>query len=273
MTSPWWAGLAPVEAAGPLGAEAHRMLWRAGELVLADHPDPQAEEALAALGAERCPCLDVLSAWQAQHQRPAILGVGARRFSEQLEAPLRTAAELQAEVRRWRTHLAELRVEARARRDAAVLQRLGALADGPERVAARRLGFLLLLALPAEMQRRLQASAAAALAARGWSARLAVATAARARPLAAGIGFRGSLADVDLVDTLAGTAVGPSELRLPLFWLADVWGRGMGIVDDAVVLGVTSVIADGAYEVVAAGIGKSQVAVRVVQWEDGWRTT
>jgi hypothetical protein len=189
----WWEGLDPLEVEGPAG---HPLVWREGVLVLTAHPDPEAEEALAALGGERCPCLDVLAAWEAQHERPSILTVGPRRPDEQLMAPARATVELQDDVNRWRSHLAELMAEARGRKDTAALARLAEVGRGPEQAAARRLGFLYLLALPAAMQVRLVGSVAAALAAAGREDELEVPTAARG-------------------------GAGPD-------WLATVWARGKG---------------------------------------------
>jgi hypothetical protein len=172
----WWEGLDPLEVDGPAG---HALAWREGVLVLPAHPDPEAEEALAALGGERCPCLDLLAAWSAQHERPSILTVGPRRLDEELVAPARVTAELRDDVNRWRSHLAELLAEARVRKDTAALARLAEVARGPERAAARRLGFLYVLALPVAVQVRLIGSVADALASTGREDELEVPTAAR----------------------------------------------------------------------------------------------
>lgn len=64
-SEPWYRGVPPVEVELQVTAEArHRIAWRNGRLVLLDHPDPAAEQALVALGGESCPCFEVLTAWR-----------------------------------------------------------------------------------------------------------------------------------------------------------------------------------------------------------------
>lgn len=41
----------------------HRLRWRAGELITLDHPNAERERALAALGADPHPCLQLIDAW------------------------------------------------------------------------------------------------------------------------------------------------------------------------------------------------------------------
>jgi hypothetical protein len=61
----WYDGVPPVVAELAVDdLRVHRILWRRGRLALLDHPDRTGELALAALGAERCACFDVLDAWR-----------------------------------------------------------------------------------------------------------------------------------------------------------------------------------------------------------------
>jgi hypothetical protein len=273
----WWRGLEPLDALAPGAGSEHRVEWRDGEFSLAEHGDPDAERALGALGGERCGCLDLYDAWQAQHVDGAILVVGARDPDEQLEVPTRATRHVLAEVTRWRGHLAALQQEARSRADQAALSRLQALAAPTERVATRRIGFLHLLALPPAMQHRLQASVAAALAHGGAASQLTltVATSARAGPLLRSLGWAGTLFDIELTATdLAEAMVGESVAVLPGAWVSEVWGRGLGVVGDYFVLGVNAMAPGGAgFEVIATQPGKAPVTLVVEQWENAWRTT
>lgn len=63
--TPWWQGIEPVTVTARCGGGEHRVTWRRGRLVLDDHPNLEAERALAAFGAKSL-CLDVLQAWGAR---------------------------------------------------------------------------------------------------------------------------------------------------------------------------------------------------------------
>jgi hypothetical protein len=58
-----WIGFAPAQATVICGGETHRLRWEAGALSALDHHDAQAERTLAALGGQRCACVDSLDAW------------------------------------------------------------------------------------------------------------------------------------------------------------------------------------------------------------------
>jgi hypothetical protein len=70
---PWHAAIGPATAILDWGDGKHRISWRRGKLVLDDHPDLGAEQAYVALGGDRCPCLDVLEAWDEWRQDPRVL--------------------------------------------------------------------------------------------------------------------------------------------------------------------------------------------------------
>lgn len=260
----WFEGVASVEVAGPDEApDDHRLVWAAGELSLSAHPDPEAEQALGALGGERCACLDVLAAWDATHADGAVLTVGARGPDDVVRPPVEAVLELRADLRRWRATSGSLVEEARLSRDTNAIDRLVSVAGPAERVAARRLGFLLLLGLDPALLWRLQASVAAGFVGRPErSAQLTAATAARALPVLAALGWwTGSLRDVGLGPS---ASVSSSAVVLPPTWVASVWGRGLaGASSGELVVDVTSVTPAGEFGVVVAAPGKAQMA-RVV---------
>ncbi len=83
----WWAGLAPAEARLTCGGDQHRLAWREGELRAPDHADADAERTLAALGGERCACVEMLDAWHAHSSDLRVLVLGSRGPSDPLAAP------------------------------------------------------------------------------------------------------------------------------------------------------------------------------------------
>jgi hypothetical protein len=102
----WQMGVSPAAALVQCGGETHRVRWGRGKLVLEDH-DLSAERALVALGAERCPCLELLGSWQEAFggDRRLVLsgGVPKRRptgLPQGLDRPA-TVARLVQQTRRW----------------------------------------------------------------------------------------------------------------------------------------------------------------------------
>jgi hypothetical protein len=260
----WWAGLPAVEVDGPEGADGHRLRWEDGVLSLVAHPDPEADRTLGALGGERCPCLDVADAWEAAHDDGAVLTVASRGADDPVVAAGAVVASLQADLRRWRSTSGSLVEEARLSQDTHAIDRLVAVAGPAEKVAARRLGFLLLVGLDARLLHRLQASVAAALATRpDRAAPLAAATAARALPRLRDLGWAGGLADV-AVTADGGPELAPDRALLPPTWVAEVWGRDLAAaVDGHLVVEVTAVTDEGLDVVALAPAGKARMAVRV----------
>jgi hypothetical protein len=78
MSSDWWAGLAPVELPIRCGHGQHRLSWSGGGLVALDHPDGDRERALAALGADPFPCLDILDSWDRHADDLDVLALASR---------------------------------------------------------------------------------------------------------------------------------------------------------------------------------------------------
>jgi len=260
----WFEGLPELVTAGPDEAPDHLLAWRDGDLALVAHPDPEAEEALGALGGERCACLDVLEAWRGAATTGAILTVAARHAHDAVRPPTATIAELRADLRRWRATSGSLVEEARLSRDTHAIDRLVAVAGPAERRAGRRLAFLLLLSLDGRLLRRLQGHVADVLAGEASRrAQLTAATAARALPVLTALGWSGTIRDVRIGDE---PAIGSREAVLRPTWLSQVWGRGLEAkVPGAIVVDVTDVTTDGGVAVVSAAPGKSGVASRVAR--------
>lgn len=59
----WAATAADVELTVPCGPGRHRLVWRQGQVLVADHPDLAAERALVALGGPEPACLGRLRLW------------------------------------------------------------------------------------------------------------------------------------------------------------------------------------------------------------------
>jgi hypothetical protein len=76
--NPWWLGLDPAQTTIACGEHAHRLRWEQGALRAIDHDDPEAERALAALGGQRCPCVEVLDAWSRHDGDARVLVLASR---------------------------------------------------------------------------------------------------------------------------------------------------------------------------------------------------
>src|SRR3954468_20005086 len=107
----WSDGFADLETAGPPGAEAHRLRWSDGRLHLTAHPDPDADRAMHALGADVCPCLPLLDAWEAAHADGGFLVSPTRAPGGPLPPPTDAIRLLAADLARWNGAIADLRHE------------------------------------------------------------------------------------------------------------------------------------------------------------------
>jgi hypothetical protein len=74
----WWLGLAPAQATVSCGGHEHRLRWEDGELGALDHGDVESERTLAALGGERCTCVDLLEAWERHRDDLRVLVLASR---------------------------------------------------------------------------------------------------------------------------------------------------------------------------------------------------
>jgi hypothetical protein len=216
----WWRGLREVEDR----VEGHTIRWADGELHLLAHPDPEAEAALAALGGERCACLDVHAAWQGQCDDPAILTIGRRRASERVVLDAAAAVRLDRGAKRWRNQWSAVIADLRAAGDTRTVARLASVFGPSERALAVRIGFLRLLALDPRLGDRLQATVFATGDPDRHPARWRAALQGRAAPAVAAAG-------------LPPEAAGD----LPLSWLGEVWARGASVVGGRLVTAVGAV--------------------------------
>jgi hypothetical protein len=235
---PWWLGLEPADAEIQCEGARHRLRWAGGALHADDHLDIEAERALAALGGDAPPCLDLIRLWQQYAADPQLLTL-ARRPGE---PPIGLADPITP-------YSAAL---ATAKWPAAMRQQL-------EDRFRRRIDLERLLALPGPMVDRLTLSAFAD-AADEWDddafraehgLRAGAALHARAAPALRRFGGRlaRGIAGVTVAPALPGA--GPAVVarldsgtaltihaELPISWLVDVWGRGISEPAGRLVLGV-----------------------------------
>lgn len=68
-TPRWYDPLPEATATVDCGGETHRVTWRRGKIVLEGH-DLTAERAMMAFGGEMCPCMRVLEVWIEQFRMP-----------------------------------------------------------------------------------------------------------------------------------------------------------------------------------------------------------
>lgn len=259
MSGPlWWEGHEPVSAALTVGTHGrtHVLRWAAGKLTLDDHGDPDAELALAALGSERCPCLDVLDAWNAQKDHPEVLTIGRRSLADDVRADRRALGRVEAEAARWRAQWAAAASDLRTGGDLTGSVRLRDLAERAERRLRVRLGFVRLLALDVALVDRLLLTVLAGAEQR-WvddvafrtqhRARLHAALIARALPALEQAGLApADRMTIELLDPGDGAVVERGErVALPLSWLTNVWGRGVAVDGGRFVTRVNAVLEGG----------------------------
>ena len=94
--NPWWLGLHPAHASVTCGGDTHRLRWEAGALQAIDHGDPEAERTLAALGGERCTCVDLLDAWARHDGDPRVLVLASRGPADPVAPQANWTAQLTA---------------------------------------------------------------------------------------------------------------------------------------------------------------------------------
>lgn len=211
----WYQSLPPAETSLPCGKGTHAIRWEEGRLILPDHPDPEAELVLAALGGDKPACLTMAETWEAHGDDLAVLAAGPRSDADRLTV---TADQLD-EHRKTRPALA---------------------------------GLLELMALGPEFQFRLSGAVAAAWAREDRAgeraehrAELAAALTGRFAPVAAG--WLGVDPDAVIITPHEGPGWGSLEVTrdgaltgtLPAGWLAGVWACGLALSDGHLVVSVT----------------------------------
>ena len=214
--NPWWLGLAPAQATVTCGGAEHRLRWEAGELTALDHEDPEAERALAALGAERCTCVDVLDAWAGHRDDARVLVLASRGQIDPLAPPGDEVAQFgiaqPAIVGGFTVRGRGAGRVQRPRRRPATVRRAGASVSY---AAGRGGGFFGPGAGPTgSMARKAEAE----------------------DELIALLGLGGGLPEVHL--TMIGDGGEPSlatedravRARLPFGWLVDVWAKGLATI-------------------------------------------
>jgi hypothetical protein len=76
--NPWWLGLPAAQVTLACGGHTHRLRWEDGQLSALDHDDAEAERTLAALGGQRCACVDALDAWSTHATDARVLVLASR---------------------------------------------------------------------------------------------------------------------------------------------------------------------------------------------------
>ena len=208
----WCRRLPPVSLGVECQGAWHRVLWRAGRLVVPDHDVP-AESGLIALGASPCPCLVILRSWKAIHReaglgplwdldgifgvRPTWRVAAGRLSNSELPAALQPVAALAALVR---------------------AQRRWADPAFPNDDRRRLRHFL--------ASRLREAVDEALVLPRLSRPHAQVAVVCEVAPAEEGVGL----------ETTGDTHLRHLRITVPLSWLVDVWARGLSRVDDLVVL-------------------------------------
>jgi hypothetical protein len=254
----WWLGLAPAQATVSCAGHEHRLRWEAGALRALDHGDVESERTLAALGGERCTCVDLLEAWERHHDDLKALVLGSRGptdpivagddLSGQLgvSAPIGVGSSVGMAAGRVRSRRSVTVYSSSMGRAGA--RQAGWTAYGPSGRASQQAEseneLFALLGLGGGLPERLQATVAAA-----WRERLSSPDRAlsRARPqlraalhgrvFAAmrtwlgGSGLESELRMIDDDDEPSVTADdGVVHAELPFGWLVDVWAKDLATI-------------------------------------------
>jgi hypothetical protein len=227
----------------PCEGRAHHLAWRDGRITLDDHPEPDSERALAVLGGAVPPCLVQLDLWDEAIRDGGFLDEWA--YADPM--PAARLAWLATALERTRTegfqeYLRNLPPKRAARMVRFVVEFPGAWLDHAALAVARRVldGEGVVCADAPDLLRagtgfRLRRAFVTSLSRRGAGVAALV-------PLDLTVGD-------DVEPTISGTLDGRQShvaITVDRHWLTDVWGAGLAVVDDALVLGVS---ADGAHAV------------------------
>lgn len=264
----WYRSLPPAETSVPCGGVTHSIRWEEGRLALSDHPDPEAELVLAALGGDKPVCLSLAETWARHADDLAVLSAGPRTATDRVTI---TREQIDEEPDRLRQPAAprppSTGAPLSARRDKAKTvtvagakpvspRRYLATAEKTDKELARRarnrVELLELMALGPEFQFRLSGAVAAAWAdperAGERAARrpeLAAALTGRFAPVAAEwLGIDPDAVSVTPHEgpgwgSLAVAGDGRLTGALPVSWLADVWACGLALSGGRLIVSVT----------------------------------
>jgi hypothetical protein len=300
----WWAGLPAAESWVPCGSGTHPVRWEDGVLSLPAHPDAEGELVLAALGGAKAGCVELAEAWARHAGDLEVLAIGPRSAADTIGVTWDDVEEFRAASHSGGPH----RVHHVPRRPG----RGGPRGPGGpggwspgfapghhpmqeeiERLRARQLDLLSLLALGPVFQMCLSGTVAAA-----WSdggprsvqrsanrPALEAALTGRLAPAAADwIGIDPDRVDVRLHD---GPGWGSLEATgsdgrpglcatLPAGWLASVWACGLALTGGHLVVAVREVAWPDAVVLAIPEPGRSPVALNVragaagpAHWEVG----
>jgi hypothetical protein len=252
--NPWWLGLAPAQTTVHCAGRQHQIRWDAGQLSALDHEDLEGERALAALGGQRRPCIDLLDAWKRHQDDARVLVLATRGPADQLaesEDPYPHLGLGQPQVLQGPTGLARRRrgrgFSSMGPQAAAIYSAgwTGSAATGRiSKTAQAESELIALLTLGGGLHDRLVATVAAA-----WTERLRQpdGAGARVRPrLQAALHGR-------VFDTIQRWLGGPPlqtqvrmigeaekptlvaedgvlRAQLPFAWLVDVWAKGVATI-------------------------------------------
>jgi hypothetical protein len=224
----WWAGLAPAQASITCQGASHRLRFSEGALLALDHDDIEAERALAALGGDRCACVDLLDEWQRRSGDAQVLVAASRGPAD----PLAVDVDPPAPPRRrpgqvpvrggWTAYAATASTSVRG-------------AGGPPSPGEGDLGTL--LALGGGLPDRLVATVVERLFASD-PADVRLHAALYGRALSSVQGWLGDATRPLELDVIEGTAAagvveaadGDLRFALPVSWLGQVWARGLAVV-------------------------------------------
>jgi hypothetical protein len=249
----------------------HPVRWEDGVLSLPAHPDAEGELVLAALGGEKTGCVELAEVWGRHADDLEVLGIGPRSAADAVTVSW-------ADVEEFRTgqHSGPHRVQRFPRRPGPIAQPAGItrasggnspgwappsafprhpMQDEIERLRARHLDLLSLLALGPAFQMCLSGVVAAAWSDGGRRANersaqrpaLEAALTGRLAPAAADwLGIDPDRVDVSLHDgpgwgSLEVTGSGTRRelrARLPAGWLASVWACGLAVAGGHLVVAV-----------------------------------
>jgi hypothetical protein len=309
--SPWWQALPAVETWTPCGDGTHPVRWADGTLTLPAHPDPEGEAVLAALGGDKAACLQVAEAWHRHSSDLDWFMAGPRDPDDEVAVSWDYVQEFRsARVGGWVSRQAlggpfGSRPMIRAQRVAGGglpggggwpgqggQAGTGSREDELERLRARQLEMLILLALGPAFQLALAGTIAASWASGGARAAeleaawpvLEPALAGRLAPAAATwLGVDPDRVDASLLE-LSGAPAGWGALELtgtgsgrrlhatlPMGWLASVWAPGLAVVAGHLVVAVEQAAWPDATVLAVPAPGREPVRleVRAIEGEVG----
>jgi hypothetical protein len=270
---PWFGCLPSCETRVPCGAGVHPVRWEAGVLRLPEHPDPEGELVLAALGGEKAHCVELAEAWARHTEDLSVLAIGPRGAADEIAvswddvaeaaswggAAVRPGRRVRSGVMRQvlqppgRTPAPPVPPTAPAMMAAAQTARQRSVLAEQQRLLERRNDLLSLLALGYGFQVRLAGHVAAAHAGRlddeAGRARPALAAAMTGRLALVTEAWLGLDPGQLVVSLHDGPGWGTVELTgsgaerrlraaLPATWLASVWACGLALVGRHLVVAV-----------------------------------